>query len=214
MELPICEFKENFLFRKRLHQLYPFEIRTIQDDFFTTRIQVTRLADLGTLLQYQSEVKLFELLTAIAFLLLGMKGYTCSSTDELLFLIATCFTFAGVYWILNVLFKAKYVGSFYFSDFGVKEGTFEIKSRYPPTKELEEFLQALKLRKKAIAIEDQVHAITTDWTAFDIQEQLTYLQRTYNLNEVESQALKEQLQAKFNSLKNKNSGTAPDSSGN
>jgi hypothetical protein len=210
----ICEYKEQFLFRTRVHQLYPYEIKTVQDDFFNSSEKLTRIVQLGNMLQYQSETKLFEILSAIALLLLGIKGYTRSTTDDFLFLISTGFTFAALYWILTVVFQVKYVGSFYFSNFSIKEDNFEIKSRYPPSREREQFLEAIKIRQKAIAIEDLIHTLTADWTAYEIQEHLIYMQRTYNLTEVESQALQEQLLTKLNSLKNRNSGTAPDSSGN
>ena len=80
------QYEERFLFRRRVHTLTPNGIRTQQYSFFNHSDITTDFEKLGPLVQYQSDLHLSEVIMASTFLILGIRGLTKSSRDEILFL--------------------------------------------------------------------------------------------------------------------------------
>lgn len=180
------QYIEKFLFRKRTHTLLSNGIRTEQNSFFNSSSIETKLSDIGSIVQYKSDLKLSEVVTSIVFFILGVKGLSKSNQDNILFAISVILIACGVYWVINILFNLKHVGSFYFSDSVTKASdAFEIKSKYPPNKELNQFLQEVILAKKVVDIDYFINTISPELTSEEIQNEILFIKRKYSLNESE-----------------------------
>lgn len=164
-------YEEHFLFRKRVHTITPLGIRTQQYGFFNASDRLTSIEKLGgPLIQYQSDLRLTDVIVAITFLVIGIKGLSKSFNDDLLFSISIILIAVAIRWIVGILFSLEYVGSFYFSNGTLKEkDSFEIKSKYPANEKLEAFLHQIRLRQKELAINKLFNATY----AYSDFEQLT-----------------------------------------
>ena len=191
------QYKEKFLFRTRVHTLTNYEIRTQQNDFFISSDKLTNIRDLGHGLQYQSDLRLFDIFVSIVFLVLGVKGLVKSLNDGIVFAISIILIFSALYWIVIVLFNLNYVGGFYFSNFPEKtKGTFEIKSKYPASAELELFLHEIRLRQKDIAIENLIKFIDKDASDEEHMMQAIYIKHTFPMSDSEFDSLINRINAK------------------
>lgn len=180
------QYKEKFLFRTRVHTLTNNEIRTQQNDFFTASDISTSIADLGHRLQYKSDLRLFDVFVSLVFFIVGGKGLLKSAGDSIVFAVSIILIFSAFYWIITVLFTLKYVGSFYFSNTTEKgTGTFEIKSKYPASKELELFLQEIRLRQRDIAVENLLRYLDKEATEEEHRQQATYIKQTFPMTDSE-----------------------------
>lgn len=191
------QYKEKFLFRTRVHTLTNNEIRTQQNDFFVSSEVLTKIQDLGHRLQYKSDLRLFDIFVSIVFFILGIKGLVKSSSDSILFAISIILIFSALYWIVIVLFNLKYVGGFYFSNSTEKtNGTFEIKSKYPASGELELFLHEIRLRQRDVAIENLIKYIDKDDSYEEHLMQATYIKHTFSMSDSEFDSLINRIKAK------------------
>ncbi|HMT55180.1 MAG TPA: hypothetical protein PKD16_19385 [Saprospiraceae bacterium] len=180
------QYKENFWFRKRTHTLLSSGIKTEQNSFFNSSSIEIKFSDIGSILQYRSDLKLSEVVTSIVFFILGIKGLVKSTQDNILFAISVILIATGTYWLINILFNLKHVGSFYFSDSITKStDALEIKSKYPPSNELNQFLHEILKAKKDYDIDNLIDTISPELTSEEIQNEILYLKRKYSLHENE-----------------------------
>lgn len=196
------QYKEQFFFRTRVHTLANNEIRTEQNEFFISSVTLTKIEDLGHRLQYKSDLRLFDIFVSIVFLILGIKGLIKSTSDIILFAISIILIFSALYWIVIVLFNLKHVGSFYFSNSTEKPyGTFEIKSKYPASEDLELFLHEIRLRQKNIAIENVLRYIDKDATDEEHLMQATYIKHSFPISDSEFDSLMNRIKEKVDKYK-------------
>ncbi len=190
------QYKEKFLFRTRVHTLTDDGIRTQQNDFFTSSDILTKVEDLGSRLQYKSDLRLLDIFVSVVFLILGIKGLVKSTSDNILFAISIILIFSALYWIVIVLFNLKYVGGFYFSSSTEKaNGAFEIKSKYPASEELELFLHEIRLRQRDVAIERLLKYIDKEASDEEHLMQATHLKHTFSMSDSEFDALINRIKA-------------------
>ncbi len=195
------QYKEKFFFRTRVHILTNNYIRTQQNDFFISSDILTKIEDLGYRMQYKSDLRLSEIIVSIVFLVLGIKGLIKSTSDSILFAISIILIFTAMYWIVTILFNLKYVGGFYFSNFTEKTGTFEIKSKYPASAELELFLQEIRLRQRNISIENLIRYIDKDASDEEYLMQVTYIKQTFPMSDSEFDSLINRIKVKVDKSK-------------
>jgi hypothetical protein len=193
------QYKEQFLFRTRVHTLTNNEIRTEQNDFFISSDILTKIEDLGHRLQYKSDLRLFEIFSSIVFLVIGIKGLVKSVSDSIVFAISIIMIFSALYWIVIVLFNLKYIGGFYFSNSTEKtNGAFEIKSKYPASEELALFLHEIRLRQRHIAIENLIKYLDKDESDEEHLMKAIYIKHTFPMSESEFDSLINRIKAKVN----------------
>jgi len=180
------KYVENFLFRTRTHTLLKEGVRTEQNSFLNSSDIITKYHQIGSIVQYRSELKLSEIITSIVLFLLGLKGLSNSSMDEVLFAISIIFIAVAVYWLIQILFNLEYVGSFYFSESVSKnKNTFEIKSRYPASEELLEFSSILVKYKKNAEINYLAETLSPELTEDETKLQVLYLKNKYLIDDFE-----------------------------
>lgn len=191
MKMDNNKYEENFLFRKRSHTIIEEGIKTEQNGFFNSSVIVTKFDQIGSIVQYKSELRLSEVLTSIVFLILGIKGLSNSAADSVLFAISISLIAIAFYWLIIILFNLKYIGSFYFSDSIHKDkNVFEIKSKYPPKKALQDFLSKITELKKEADINYFIERVSDDITNEDLNAELRYIKRKYLLEEDEIQKIR------------------------
>ena len=196
MEKNKLRYEEKFLFRTRVHTLTNNEIRTQQNDFFTSSDILTKIEDLGHRLQYKSDLRLFDIFVSIVFFIIGIKGLIKSASDSIVFAISIILIFTALYWIVVVLFNLKYVGGFYFSNSIEKtNGIFEIKSKYPASKELELFLHEIRLRQRDIAIENLIKYLDKEASNEHHLMQATYIKHNFPMSDSEFDSLLKRIEA-------------------
>jgi hypothetical protein len=201
----IYQYEETFFFRKRIHTLVENGIRTSQNDFFISSDILTKFENLGYQLQYKSDLKLFEVATVITFLVLGVKGLIKDPSDNILCSISIILIATAAYWLISIVFKLEYIGSFYFSNSTEKtKGGFEIKSRYPPSGDLQNFLHQIRVKRMEIAVDQILDSITSDSNIEEIEsEQAAYLKKLFAMDADEFSLLLDKIRQKHQSKTNK-----------
>lgn len=190
-------YSENFLFRKRTHVILPDGVKTHQKSFFNSSESTIKYEQLGSIIQYQSQLKLTEIITSAVFIILGVKGFMKSTTDDVLFAISVILIAIAFYWLISILFSLKHIGSYYFSDRIKKnENTLEIKSRYPASIELDQFLNEILRRKKNSEISYLVDSLSKELSEIEIKQETSYLKRKYLLSEQEYRTILNQIRHK------------------
>jgi len=198
------KYEENFLFRKRTHSIIEDGIKTEQNSFFNSSAIETKFNQIGSITQYKSELKLSELVTSIVFLILGIKGLSKNKSDDILFAISVILIAVAMYWTISILFQLKHVGSFYFSDTIKKQkDTFEIKSKYPASAELNEFIETIISSKKTYDINYVVDSFSPEITSEEIRNEISYLKRKFLLTEEEFEDMIRRIRDKRNTDDNK-----------
>lgn len=191
-------YEEKFFLRKRIHTLTPKGIRTVQSSFFNSSDIITSYDQLGRFSQYKSELRLLELIVSIVFLILGIKGLTRSSLDDVLFVISVILIASAVYWFINIFYKLKHIGSFYFSNSMDKRlNDYEIKSNYPASKELQIFIDAILTKKKEMSIAQLLDEINSESIFENFESHAKYLKRDYLMSDEEYLSLITEIKKRF-----------------
>ena len=191
-------YEEKFFFRTRVHTITSSGIKTQQRSFFNSSEITTRFEELGSLLQYKSDLRLQDITISTVLLIIGIKGLTKGFNDDVVFAISTILIFSSIYWIVSVLFALKHIGSFYFSNSTEKTpNSFEIKSRYPPDQRLELFLSQIRARQKEMAIENLLRSITVDLSFEDFKSEATFIKNTFSMEENEFASLLVKMKEKY-----------------
>jgi hypothetical protein len=194
-------YEERFVLRMRIHSLTAQGIRTRQIALFRMSDTIVPYEALGRGVQYNTDFNALHLLMALFGKAMGIRGLSISAGDPALFFIATGILAISVYSIGAMLFTLKYVGSFYFSDSTEKEkGAFEIKSKYPPSEQLQRFITAIRQKQKEIAqrellssVNPELHLYYHKTSAEQLKDQFAMTEEEY---EAFWQAIKEKYRAK------------------
>jgi len=146
-------------------------------------------------------LRLSDIFVSIVFLILGIKGLIKSTSDSILFAISIILIFTAIYWVVTILFNLRHVGGFYFSNFTEKTGTFEIKSKYPASEDLELFLHEIRLRQRDIAIENLIKYIDKDAPDEEHLVQATYIKHAFPMSDSEFDSLINRIKVKIDKSK-------------
>ena len=175
---------ESNILRKRIFSLEENGVRVSSESIFGHKQIFHPIDNVGPYIQYDKEVNFLNIIVSIVILVIGIKILLESTKDNFLFIIAISFIFGSLYWIINTVFNLEYIGSFYFSNSTIKDkNSFEIKSPYPASKDLELFLNNVVKLQIDRAKEKILERVNHETNFVYLESSVKELNRKFNLED-------------------------------
>lgn len=182
-------YVEKFPLRKREFSLEKGGVVIIETGFFKTSERFVSFDSMGRFVHYNYELKVFNIITVLGFIVFGSYAIYRSNHDSILFAIGLLLIGVSVVWISQVIGNVSYVGEFYLTDIsGHKDNSaIAIKSQYPANKELQEFIEKLRSAQVDHLIHKYYESIDEYYPPEDFIATLSELKSQFNIDDQDYQ---------------------------